>query len=117
MKSILKAAAQVFASRGYARTTTNHIAARAGVSVGSLYEYFPGKDALLVELAESHIAEGRAIVDEVWATIHTCRDMKEVVRRFARAMVDLHASDRGLHRLLFAHVISPLPRAVSAWES
>jgi len=110
VKAILKAAAQVFASRGYAKTTTNHVAQRAGVSIGSLYEYFPSKDALLVALADEHIDEGQAIVEEVWASIHTCRDMKEVVRRFARAMVELHAKDRGLHRLLFEE--SPLPKKV-----
>ncbi|HEY8119877.1 MAG TPA: TetR/AcrR family transcriptional regulator [Myxococcota bacterium] len=38
--------------RGFVGTTTNHIAARAGVSVASLYEYFPGKDAVVAQVAE-----------------------------------------------------------------
>lgn len=105
---ILRAAAQVFSAQGYAATTTNHIAARAGVSIGSLYEYFPSKDALLVALLETHLAEGEAILTEVWSRLDTCRDMHEVVRRFARAMFDLHARDRALHRLLFEE--APLPR-------
>jgi AcrR family transcriptional regulator len=37
---------------GYAGTTTNHIARRAGVNVASLYEYFPGKDAVVAQVAE-----------------------------------------------------------------
>jgi len=37
---------------GYAGTTTNHIAERAGVNVASLYEYFPGKDAIVAQVAE-----------------------------------------------------------------
>jgi len=37
---------------GYAGTTTNHIAARAGVNIASLYEYFPGKDAIVAQVAE-----------------------------------------------------------------
>jgi len=37
---------------GFAGTTTNHIAARAGVSVASLYEFFPGKDAIVAQVAE-----------------------------------------------------------------
>src|SRR4029453_18964712 len=36
----------------YAGTTTNHIAERAGVSIASLYEYFPGKDAIVAQVAE-----------------------------------------------------------------
>lgn len=105
---ILRAAAQVFSTKGYAATTTNHVAARAGVSIGSLYEYFPNKDSLLVALLEEHLAEGEAILGAVWSQIDTCRDMNEVVRRFARAMFDLHARDRTLHRLLFEE--APLPR-------
>ncbi len=106
--AILGAAAQVFAAQGYAGTTTNHIAARAGVSIGSLYEYFPSKDALLVALTEAHIAEGAAILDKVWTEVAGDTDMRAVVRRFARAMFDLHARDRNLHRLLFEE--APLPR-------
>ncbi len=48
--SILAAATRLLISKGYARTTTNEIAETAGVSVGSLYQYFPSKDAIAVEL-------------------------------------------------------------------
>ena len=60
--AILAAAAQVFARHGYAAATTNRIAERAGVSIGSLYEYFSNKDALLVAILEAHIQEGEAIL-------------------------------------------------------
>src|ERR1700736_5178789 len=46
VETILEAAARVFVREGYARATTNRIAAAAGISVGSLYQYFPGKDAI-----------------------------------------------------------------------
>lgn len=48
--AILEASAQLLAELGYAGTTTNGIAERAGVSIGSLYEYFPGKDAIFAAL-------------------------------------------------------------------
>ena len=48
--AILEAAVQVLAKEGAARFTTVRVAEKAGVSVGSLYQYFPSKDAIAVEL-------------------------------------------------------------------
>src|ERR1700712_3600840 len=53
---LLVAAARVFRTKGY-QATTNQIAKVAGVSIGTLYEYFPNKEALLLALAERHVAE------------------------------------------------------------
>jgi AcrR family transcriptional regulator len=48
--AIVEAAAQVLESEGFEGFNTNAVARRAGVSIGSLYQYFPGKDALTVAL-------------------------------------------------------------------
>ena len=53
--AILTAAAEVFERSGYDGATTDAVAERAGVSVGSLYQYFPTKDALLRKLVEHHV--------------------------------------------------------------
>ncbi len=55
VEAILTAAARVLVERGYAGMTTVTVAERAGVSVGSLYQYFPGKDALVAALFERHM--------------------------------------------------------------
>ena len=59
VERILEAAAHVFGERGYA-ATTNQIAHAAGLSIGSLYQYFPDKDALLVALQRRHLDDLRA---------------------------------------------------------
>lgn len=106
--AIIEAAARVFTAHGYAAGTTNRIAEAAGVSVGSLYEYFPNKDALLVSLMEAHVAEGEALLAAVATDVVRERpDLRATVRRFIEAMVALHARDRGLHRVLFEE--APLP--------
>ena len=51
VRVILEAAARIFEERGIAAATTDAIAERAGVSIGSLYQYFPNKEAVLAELA------------------------------------------------------------------
>lgn len=58
---ILHTAAAMFAEQGYESVTTNHIAARAEVSIGSLYRFFPNKDAILDALVEQYLAEKKAL--------------------------------------------------------
>jgi AcrR family transcriptional regulator len=55
VEAILEAAAQVLESKGLEGASTNAIAQRAGVSVGSLYQYFRDKEALLLALHERHV--------------------------------------------------------------
>ncbi|XOT97655.1 TetR/AcrR family transcriptional regulator, partial [Alcaligenes pakistanensis] len=54
VEAILEATARVLSERGYAGTNTNVVAEVAGVSVGSVYQYFPNKDSLIAALHERH---------------------------------------------------------------
>ncbi len=111
VEAILQAAARVFAVHGYAAGTTNRIAEAAGVSVGSLYEYFPNKDALLVALMEAHVAEGQALLEgAAAAVVARAPRLGAAVRHLVGAMIALHARDRALHRVLFEE--APLPPRV-----
>jgi AcrR family transcriptional regulator len=65
MAAIYEAAAHIFAEIGYADATTDQIAERAGVSIGTLYHYFPGKEAILHGLWEKHMDEIKTIVQQV----------------------------------------------------
>jgi len=56
VNAILEAAARILVVSGYATASTNLIAQRAGVSIGSLYEYFPGKEAIFAELRRREAA-------------------------------------------------------------
>jgi AcrR family transcriptional regulator len=117
VEAILDAAARVFERHGYAAGTTNRIAARAGVSIGSLYQYYPNKDAVLVALAERHLDEGTAALEPVITGL--ARDAPppaEGARRLVEAMVALHAERPALHRVLFEEAPRPpaLRRRVDA---
>lgn len=54
---MLDATARLLESSGFAQLTTNHVAQLAGVSIGSLYEYFPDKETLVAELTRRTIRE------------------------------------------------------------
>ncbi|MEZ5709840.1 MAG: TetR/AcrR family transcriptional regulator [Blastomonas sp.] len=55
--SILEAAEIIIVGEGYEKATTNYIAEKAGVSIGSLYQYFPNKDAIISALIEQEVSK------------------------------------------------------------
>ncbi|WP_395445798.1 TetR/AcrR family transcriptional regulator [Caulobacter sp. UC70_42] len=63
--AILEAAFQLLEADGVEALTTNHIAERAGVSVGTLYQYFAGKQAILAALAQRRAAAARDRIAEI----------------------------------------------------
>jgi AcrR family transcriptional regulator len=65
VRIILEAAARVLRREGYAATTTNHIAAAAGVSVGTLYQYFADKDEIFDALVSEYFAEVEQSIRDV----------------------------------------------------
>ncbi|MDI6520340.1 TetR/AcrR family transcriptional regulator [Streptomyces coelicoflavus] len=95
---ILTAAAHVFAEHGYAAGTTNRIAEHARMSIGSLYQYFPNKDAILAELLVRHIDRG------AWTGAEeldlTPGSLKETVRALVRDAIDHHRDDPQLLRIM-----------------
>ena len=105
---ILDAAARIFAARGYAATTTNHVAEAAGISIGSLYQYFPNKDALVVALEERHLVDARA---SLTAAMATWRARLPGPDEWARAFVDvlIAINDSPVHVVVY-DTAPPLPR-------
>jgi AcrR family transcriptional regulator len=109
--AILQAAGQVIADRGWAATTTNHVAQRAGVSIGSLYQYFPNKESILVALMERHLMQVQPIVQEAIEAMEdeTIPVERSLERLFAR-LVEMHEREAKLNRVLAEQV--PLPPVV-----
>jgi AcrR family transcriptional regulator len=107
VQAIVEAAAQVFERHGYAAGTTNRIAERAGVSIGSLYQYFPNKDAILLALVQRHLAEATAALQPHLERLNDGAAFDDVLVGIVHAMVALHALAPGLHRVLFEE--TPLP--------
>lgn len=113
VEAILEAAAQVFCEQGYTGGTTDKVAIRAGVSIGSLYQYFPNKEALLLALAERHMEEGFLLIREkLAAALITQPPLKQLLRHFVEALIVLHQVNPDLHRVLFNE--APLPPSFTA---
>lgn len=92
VSAILEATTQLLEHSGIDRISTNHIAERAGVSIGTLYQYFPNKTAIFVAIAEQDIERRFQLVadaiskeDGVLAEDSTRGMMRALIRSFADA--------------------------------
>lgn len=99
VERILDAAARIFHEQGYAGATTNDIADEAEVSVGSLYQYFPNKDALLVALTKRHIESATTGLADLLSGLSSEADVDIILRSVVDFLVEQHELDE-LHLLV-----------------
>lgn len=97
--AILDATAELLARDGPARTTTNRVAERAGVSVGSIYQYFPDKQALFAALGERYVGELRGALDAVWPRVADAT-VDRIVAELLGALVAVSQRDAALSGML-----------------
>jgi AcrR family transcriptional regulator len=98
VEAILEAATDILVRQGAGRLTTNRIAERAGVNIASLYQYFPGKHAILAELRRRHGAERRAAIRQVLIE-HRGDSLESTLRALVSMGVAAHAVNPALHRI------------------
>lgn len=105
VQAIVRATAQLLRTKGYEACSTNAVAKRAGVSIGSLYQYFPSKEALVTALAREHADQQLALLHRALEEAAARpRPVAELVHDYIRAMVELHQVDPELHRVLTEEV-------------
>ena len=98
VEALLEATTDILIREGYAKLTTNRIADRAGVNIASLYQYFPGKEAIVAELRRRHGADQRAALRQVLAE-HKPRELESMIRALVSVGVAGHAQAPRLHRV------------------
>ncbi|MBN2371967.1 MAG: TetR/AcrR family transcriptional regulator [Vicinamibacteria bacterium] len=105
VKAILQAAAKLIAEQGFALMTTNKIAERAGVSIGSLYQYFPNKTAILTSLLEEHQAGIQPVIEQSMRELEDPKlAFSEAIRRLFVRLLEKHAVHPRLNRVLAEEV-------------
>lgn len=97
--TILEAAGHILAERGYSGTNTNVVAERAGVSVGSVYQYFPNKDSLVVALHERHASQMYQVIDAVLSASSKAT-LRSQIESMVRALLAAHLVEPRLHKVL-----------------
>jgi len=103
VEALLEATARILMKEGYDRASTNRIADAAGVSIGSLYQYFPSKEALVAAVIDRHTQGMMQVVREALVKM-AMRPIEEAARELVRVMIDAHRVDPKLHRVLVEQV-------------
>lgn len=97
--AILTATAHILTQEGYDTASTNRIAERAGVSIGSLYQYFPNKEALVAALAERHANEMVEIIESKLKDLFEA-PLEVMFSEIVKACIAAHAVNPTLHKVL-----------------
>jgi AcrR family transcriptional regulator len=101
--AVLDAVIRVLKREGFSALTTNRISEVAGVSIGSVYQYFADKSAIFAALHQRHIEQ----IDRLIASTlvkHAAAPLDELIKALIEAMVDAHTEDPELFALLASEV-------------
>jgi AcrR family transcriptional regulator len=97
--ALLEATARILMKEGYGRASTNRIAELAGVSIGSLYQYFPSKEALVAAVIDHHAQEVSAVTRNALVKV-AARPIEVAAREFVSVAIDAHRVNPKLHGVL-----------------
>ncbi len=111
VETLLQSTTRILRQEGRESLTTNRIAEVAGVSVGSLYQYFPNKESLLGELRKRYEAQFLERIIRAFGSSASL-PLREAVREFARFIIDIHREDPQLHNELSPEIPEDQHRTV-----
>jgi AcrR family transcriptional regulator len=103
VEAILTAAAHILIESGTEKFTTNRVAELAGVSIGSLYQYFPNKKALLFALAQQNAQQMIQLAQKHLTDVENLT-IPEVIQQIVRAAIAAHSVNPRLHRVLHEQI-------------
>ncbi|MGY5811865.1 TetR/AcrR family transcriptional regulator [Rhizobium sp. LEGMi198b] len=99
--AIIESGARILGDRGWAGFTTNTVAAVAGISIGSLYQYFPDKLSLVEAIRRRHFDEVLAVLRQAVASD---LPLRQSVEALVQGMIAAHSVNPDLHRVLLDEV-------------
>ena len=100
---VLEAVQLVVKRHGAQAITTNRIAEAAGVSIGSLYQYFPDKRAIFTALHDEHVDDVRQVIEQTTAACASA-PLEEFTRELVHGLVNVHVEFAELHEVVSSAV-------------
>lgn len=97
---IVEAAARILAEKGSRGLTTNAVAHTAGVSIGSVYEYFANKQAIIDVILDRHLAQGETYIAGLADLPAGSLSAADIVKATVRGFILIHQDNPKLHRVI-----------------
>lgn len=105
--AILQAGAYILVKDGWEKFTTNRVAERAGVNIASLYQYFPNKESIAVELQRRHIEKARKASPDMILRLRSQANLHDALKILIEGAIAEHRINPRLHKAF----TEELPRA------
>jgi AcrR family transcriptional regulator len=99
VEAVLEAVQRVLKRHGVEAITTNRIAEAAGVSIGSLYQYFPDKQAIFTALYDRHVDDVRQVIERTMLDCSSA-SLPDFARELMERLANLHVADAELHDIV-----------------
>ena len=117
--AVLDAAARLLAQAGYEDLTTNRIAEQAGVGIGTLYDFFPNKEAIVAELTRRLMVRVVDNMEQAFAEANRMKDPWRALQHMVTVAVGSMVEERDVFRVLLRQVpfVPQLPVMVSSREA
>ncbi len=103
INAIIEATAHILREEGYSRLNTNYVATKAGISIGSLYQYFPNKETIIAELRRQHFKKARDEMKKAYQRIEGL-SFEAASRLLLESSIKVHQIDPELHRVISTQI-------------
>jgi AcrR family transcriptional regulator len=102
-EEILEAAARLFNRYPLEQVSTNHIAQKTGISVGTLYKYYPNKDAILVDLSLLYMRKDAELFGAIFDKYRP-RQLNELLDELVDALMAVHINDARVRGVVYQNL-------------
>jgi AcrR family transcriptional regulator len=102
-EEILEAAARLFNRHPLEEVTTNHVARKTGISVGTLYKYYPNKDSILADLSLMYMQKDAELVAGIFDK-YQARPVNELLDALVDALMQVHIQDARVRGVVYQNL-------------
>lgn len=104
-KGILEATTRLLNRKGFDEVSTNHIAKKTGISVGTLYKYYPNKDAILADLSLMFMRQDAELFSRIFQESARKRQKKSaLVDEMVEALIAVHREDAQVRGVVYQNL-------------